>query len=79
MRKIIPPPPPPGPLDPPLIPINCFLFPSLEIGVIHQVPRTATIVARENVECLVIDPESCLRIFPEEINNEFETRIKYMK
>ena len=49
-----------------------------EIGVIHNIPRTATIVTREHVECLVIDPDACLRIFPEAISKEFERRLEHM-
>ena len=50
-----------------------------EIAVIHRVPRTANIIARENIEVLVVDPPTCFRIFPEEINREYKLTLDSMR
>ncbi len=50
-----------------------------EIGIIHKVPRTATIVSRENVECLVIPSDVCEKVFPEEIERDYQYRLAYMR
>ena len=47
--------------------------------MIHKVPRTANIIARENIEVLVIDPPTCFRIFPEEINGEYKLTLENMR
>ena len=50
-----------------------------EIAVIHKVPRTANVIARENIEVLVVDPPTCFRIFPEEINREYNLTLENMR
>ena len=50
-----------------------------EIAAIHKVPRTANIIARENIEVLVVDPPTCFRIFPEEINREYNLTLENMR
>ena len=47
--------------------------------MIHKVPRTANIIARENIEVLVVDPPTCFRIFPEEINREYNLTLENMR
>lgn len=59
--------------------INFGINPVQEIAVIHQIPRTANIIARENIEVLVIDPATCFRIFPEEINREYNLTLESMR
>jgi len=53
--------------------------PPQEIAVIHNIKRTASIVSRENVECLVIDTDTCMRIFPDAINRDFENRLHHLR
>ena len=50
-----------------------------ETGVIHNVPRNATIVSRENVECLLVPPDVCKRVFPVEIDSEYTYRLANMR
>ena len=47
--------------------------------MIHDVPRTASIVVREDVELLVIDKDTCLRIFPEIMKRDYELRLEKMR
>ena len=47
--------------------------------MIHNVPRTANVIARENIEVLVVDPPTCFRIFPEEINREYNLMLENMR
>ena len=60
--------------------ITCiYMYILQEIAVIHKVPRTANIIARENIEVLVVDPPTCFRIFPEEINREYNLTLENMR
>ncbi len=47
--------------------------------MIHGINRTASIISRENVECLVIEGDDCKRIVPEEIMRQFDTRLEHMR
>ncbi len=50
-----------------------------EAGVIHNLPRNATIVSRENVECLLVPPDVCKRVFPQEFESEYKYRLANMR
>eukprot|EP00731_Ephydatia_muelleri_P007632 Em0003g1880a len=50
-----------------------------DVAVIHNVRRTATVICQEDVECLLVDEDTCRKIFPEEKAHEFDTKMRHLK
>ncbi|KAL5503654.1 hypothetical protein EMCRGX_G010636 [Ephydatia muelleri] len=58
--------------------VNQFIL-KQDVAVIHNVRRTATVICQEDVECLLVDEDTCRKIFPEEKAHEFDTKMRHLK